>query len=69
MKKYKPCKVCPCGDCKDGTYRIGTWYCPIYKLQICDICCHYDMQDHAQCKKIKCKHWIELFIKAKGKVK
>jgi hypothetical protein len=54
MKKYKPCGVCTCEDCKDGTYRIGSWYCPYYKLQICDICC--DMQDHEQCKKIKCKH-------------
>ena len=43
MKKYKPCEVCDCEDCKKGTYRHGSWLCPVLNMQICEVCCCYDM--------------------------
>jgi len=65
MKKYKACEFCECGDCKDGSYRSGSWYCPALKKQICEICCYFDMEAieyikvRKLCKKLKCKHLKE----------
>jgi len=66
MKKYIPCQICKCKDCLKGTYRINSWFCPILKKQICDICCHFDMDAieykkiRKQCIKTNCKHYAEL---------
>jgi hypothetical protein len=65
MKKYKACEICNCEDCKIGTYRNGSWYCPALSKQICDICCYYDMDGieyiniRELCKKLKCQHLKE----------
>ena len=63
-KKYKPCEVCECGDCRTGKYREeGSWMCPVLKKQICSVCCYFDMdsventETRKQCKKIKCEHY------------
>lgn len=59
-KKYIPCEVCYCDDCRTGLHRLGSWYCPVLKKQICEICCYYDMdaigerQTRIHCKEIKC---------------
>ena len=65
MKNYKPCEVCPCADCKKGDYRHGSWLCPIFNKQICDICCIYDTKDPnlnlvIKCKSLRCKHYKEV---------
>ena len=62
-KKYIACQVCDCDDCKFGTHRKGSWFCPVLKKQICDVCCYYDMDAiencgiRKKCKKIKCKYY------------
>jgi len=67
MKKiYKACQVCDCEDCTKGTNRDASWYCPVFKKQICDVCCIYDLQDavyaeiRAKCRKAKCIHFKEI---------
>lgn len=59
MKKYKSCKVCNCENCREGLYRIDSWYCPLYKKQICDICCFEDNQyiNKLKCMSLKCKYY------------
>jgi len=59
-KKYIPCEECDCEDCKTGKYRNGSWYCPLLKKQVCEVCCHYDIQGEEDCSKIKCKHKVSL---------
>ena len=65
MKNYKSCELCDCGDCKEGTYREGSWFCPVLQKQICDVCCYYDMDAieykdiRIKCKSIRCKHYKE----------
>ena len=60
--KYIPCEVCKCEDCKTGKHRNGSWYCPVLKQQICEVCCYYDMDSIGEkktrilCKEIKCPH-------------
>ena len=65
MKNYKPCEICECGDCRDGSYRNDSWFCPVLQKQICDVCCYYDMRDPyfgdiaMKCKSMRCKHYKE----------
>jgi hypothetical protein len=62
MKTYIACEICDCGDCKTGTNRKGSWFCPVLKKQICDVCCFYDMdameykQVRLKCKSLRCSH-------------
>jgi len=62
-KNYKSCEFCNCEDCKTGKYRQDSWFCPVLKIQICDICCCYDMDSieysniRKACKKMKCENY------------
>jgi len=63
MKKYKSCEVCDCEDCKKGTYRDESWFCPVLKKIICDVCCYYDSKDlkgidlSIKCKSVRCQYY------------
>lgn len=64
MKKYIPCEVCLCIDCREGSYRDGSWFCPVLRKQICEVCCYYDSKDptweiEKKCQSIRCKHYKE----------
>ena len=61
MKKYKPCEVCDCEDCKIGRYGRESWYCPILEKQICNICCVYDTDEtmRNECKRLNCPYFVE----------
>jgi hypothetical protein len=62
---YKSCEVCNCGDCKNGNYRLYSWFCPVLRKQICDVCCYYDIDDYdgesirMKCKSLKCEYYVE----------
>lgn len=62
---YNFCEVCDCDDCKKGTYRYGSWHCPVLNKQICDVCCYYDTDAieynniRKQCKEINCEYLKE----------
>ena len=61
--KYIPCGICNCDDCKKGTYREGSWFCPAWNKQICEVCCYYDMDSieykdiRDKCKSLKCNYY------------
>lgn len=39
------CVLCPPSCAKEAKQlKIESWYCPMLKGQICDICCYYDME-------------------------
>jgi hypothetical protein len=62
-KKYIPCEVCKCGECQVGKYRSGSWYCPLLKRQICEVCCYYDTQSEMAgvvCENLHCQHFKDL---------